>query len=49
MSRLKDKVAIISGGTSGIGLANAGRFVQEDAHVFVFGRSRDALREGRTS
>ena len=49
MSRLKDKVAVISGGTSGIGLAIAGRFVQEGAHVFIFGRRRDALKEGCTS
>jgi 3-oxoacyl-ACP reductase-like protein len=45
MSRLKDKVAVISGGTSDIGLAIAGRFVQEGAHVFIFGRRRDALKE----
>lgn len=45
MSRLKDKVAVISGGTSGIGLAIAQRFVKEGAHVFVFGRRRDALDE----
>jgi NAD(P)-dependent dehydrogenase (short-subunit alcohol dehydrogenase family) len=43
MSRLEDKVAVISGGTSGIGLAIARRFVKEGAHVFIFGRRRDAL------
>jgi NAD(P)-dependent dehydrogenase (short-subunit alcohol dehydrogenase family) len=43
MSRLEDKVAVISGGTSGIGLAIAQRFVKEGAHVFIFGRRRDAL------
>jgi NAD(P)-dependent dehydrogenase (short-subunit alcohol dehydrogenase family) len=43
MSRLADKVAVISGGTSGIGLAIARRFVQEGAHVFIFGRRREAL------
>ncbi len=48
MSRLKDKVAV-SGGTSGIGLAIAGRFVQGGARVFIFGRRRDALKEGCTS
>jgi NAD(P)-dependent dehydrogenase (short-subunit alcohol dehydrogenase family) len=43
MSKLKDKVAIISGGNSGIGLAIAQRFVKEGAHVFIFGRRREAL------
>ena len=47
MSRLKDKVAVISGGTSGIGLAVAQRFVKEGAHVFIFGRRRDALDEAK--
>jgi NAD(P)-dependent dehydrogenase (short-subunit alcohol dehydrogenase family) len=45
MSRLEDKVAVISGGTSGIGLAIAQRFVKEGAHVFIFGRRRKALDE----
>jgi NAD(P)-dependent dehydrogenase (short-subunit alcohol dehydrogenase family) len=45
MSRLEDKVAVISGGTSGIGLAIAKRFVKEGAHVFILGRRRDALDE----
>jgi NAD(P)-dependent dehydrogenase (short-subunit alcohol dehydrogenase family) len=43
MSRLQDKVAVISGGNSGIGLAIAQLFVNEGAHVFIFGRRRDAL------
>lgn len=45
MSRLEGKVAVISGGNSGIGLAIAQRFVEEGAHVFIFGRRRDALDE----
>ena len=45
MSRLAGKVAVISGGTSGIGLAIAQRFVKEGAHVFIFGRRRNALDE----
>jgi NAD(P)-dependent dehydrogenase (short-subunit alcohol dehydrogenase family) len=45
MSRLEDKVAVISGGTSGIGLAIAQRFVKEGAHVFIFGRRPEALDE----
>jgi NAD(P)-dependent dehydrogenase (short-subunit alcohol dehydrogenase family) len=43
MSRLEDKLAVVSGGNSGIGLAIAQRFVKEGAHVFIFGRRRDAL------
>jgi NAD(P)-dependent dehydrogenase (short-subunit alcohol dehydrogenase family) len=45
MSKLENKVAVISGGTSGIGLAIAQRFVEEGAHVFIFGRRQDALDE----
>ena len=43
MSKLENKVAVITGGTSGIGLATAERFVREGAHVVVTGRSQDAL------
>jgi NAD(P)-dependent dehydrogenase (short-subunit alcohol dehydrogenase family) len=43
MSRLQGKVAVISGGTSGIGLAIAQRFVNEGAHVLIFGRRQQAL------
>lgn len=43
MSRLQGKVAVISGGNSGIGLAIARRFVAEGAHVFIFARRREAL------
>ena len=45
MSRLDNKIAVISGGTSGIGLAIAQRFVEEGAHVFIFGRRQKALDE----
>jgi NAD(P)-dependent dehydrogenase (short-subunit alcohol dehydrogenase family) len=40
---LEGKVAVISGGSSGIGLAIAQLFVKEGAHVFIFGRRQHAL------
>lgn len=43
--KLEGKIAVISGGNSGIGLAIAQRFVKEGAYVFIFGRRRDALDE----
>jgi len=43
MSKLQNKVAVITGGTSGIGLATAKRFVAEGAYVFVMGRRRKEL------
>jgi NAD(P)-dependent dehydrogenase (short-subunit alcohol dehydrogenase family) len=45
MSTLAGKVAVISGGTTGIGLAIARRFVAEGAHVFIFGRRQAQLDE----
>ncbi len=43
MSRLDGKVAVVTGGSSGIGLATARRFVEEGAHVFVTGRRQAEL------
>jgi NAD(P)-dependent dehydrogenase (short-subunit alcohol dehydrogenase family) len=43
MSRLDGKIAVITGGSSGIGLAIAQRFVQEGAHVFITGRRQSEL------
>ena len=41
--KLKDKVAVITGGNSGIGLATAIRFANEGARVFVTGRRQEEL------
>lgn len=42
-SKLDGKIALITGGTSGIGLAVAQEFVKEGAYVFVTGRRQPAL------
>ncbi|MGH9597091.1 MAG: SDR family NAD(P)-dependent oxidoreductase, partial [Edaphobacter sp.] len=43
MKKLEDKIALITGGTSGIGLATAKRFVSEGAFVFITGRTQSKL------
>jgi len=43
MSRLQDKVAVITGGNSGIGFASAQAFINAGARVAIFGRDRASL------
>ncbi len=41
--RLEGKIAVITGGSSGIGLATAQRFVKDGAYVFMCGRRESEL------
>jgi len=43
MSTLNNKVAVVTGGSSGIGLATARRFIADGARVVITGRSQEAL------
>src|SRR6478735_1753955 len=43
MALLEGKTAVITGGSTGIGLATAKRFVEEGAYVFINGRSQAEL------
>jgi len=43
MTLLKDKIAIVTGGSSGIGLATAERFTEQGAYVFIAGRRQAEL------
>ena len=43
MGKLEGKIALVTGSTSGIGLATAERFVNEGAYVFITGRREPEL------
>ena len=43
MTKLEGKVAVVTGGNSGIGLATAKRLVADGAYVFITGRRKSEL------
>jgi NAD(P)-dependent dehydrogenase (short-subunit alcohol dehydrogenase family) len=47
MSRLQHKIAVITGGNSGIGFATAQEFVKQGAKVIITGRSQKLLDEAK--
>jgi NAD(P)-dependent dehydrogenase (short-subunit alcohol dehydrogenase family) len=43
LNRLQGKVAVLTGGSSGMGLATAEQFVREGAYVYITGRREKEL------
>ena len=48
VKNLEGKIALVTGGSSGIGLATARRFVDEGAHVVITGRRENELKDAAT-
>ena len=48
MKKPTGRVAVITGGSNGIGLATAKRFVEEDAYVFITGRRQSELDKAKS-
>ena len=48
MNRLRNKRALVTGGTSGIGLATARHFLQEGARVAITGSNPKALESAKS-
>lgn len=49
MTKLTNKIAVITGGNSGIGLATAKKFIDEGATVIITGRSAQTLEQAVTA
>jgi len=49
MAKLDNKVAVVTGGNSGIGLATAKTLIEEGARVAIFGRNRKSLDEAKAA
>ncbi len=43
MNKLDNKIAVVTGGSSGIGLATAQRFITDGAQVVITGRNQESL------
>ena len=43
MQRFKNKTALITGGTNGMGLATAQKFIEEGGKVIITGRSEETV------
>jgi NAD(P)-dependent dehydrogenase (short-subunit alcohol dehydrogenase family) len=49
MSKLTGKIALVTGGSSGIGLAAAQKFADEEAFVFIAARRNEELEKAKTA